>query len=310
MRASQETQAKTGIRFAKSLDWNLLRTFHEIVQAGGLTKAARRSNRGQPAISMALRRLEELTGATLCKRGPGGFELTEAGRLVAEVCNQIFGSVCGIPNLLGQAAADIHGRIRLQLISNLEHENLNRPIGRFHLDHPNVELFISIATWDVIQRSVIRDEVEIGIAPANHQLAGLSFEALFVESYLPYCGASHELWGNSFHSPGELAGYSFISTGADEPLELTRFRRKWDLGNRVAGLSQHLEETRRMAELGVGICFLPIEFAAQSVAAGRLFPLLDSKNAPASTIYLITNQHAPPHAARDILINYFRDSRV
>ena len=33
--SSVETQPQTGLRFARALDWNLLKTFHEIVRAGG-----------------------------------------------------------------------------------------------------------------------------------------------------------------------------------------------------------------------------------------------------------------------------------
>lgn len=302
---SKEVEPKTGRRFAQSLDWNLLRMFHDIEQSGGLSKAARRINKGQPAVSMALHRLEKHLNASLCKRGPSGFGLTETGKIVADVSQEIFEAISRIPNNLNQASLELRGRVRLQMITNLVSERLNRPLGNFHRDHPNVELFISIATWDVIQRNVMRNEVEAGIGPASQHLPNLCYEVLFSEVYMPYCGRSHPLYGHRISSPGELSAYSHILTGADEPLELTKFRQKWRLGNQITGLSEHLEEARRLTELGVGVCFLPTAFAEVAMRDGSLHALMDKEQAPVSQIFLITNPKSPGTPVRKALIEYF-----
>ena len=50
------------------LDWNLLKVFSVLVETGGLTRAAAKLGRKQPAISLALKRLEERLGTRLCRR--------------------------------------------------------------------------------------------------------------------------------------------------------------------------------------------------------------------------------------------------
>ena len=72
--------------FLRDLDWNLLKIFDQIVRSGGLSAAARQMPQNQPALSLALKRLEERLEITLCRRGPGGFELLVEGELVAETC--------------------------------------------------------------------------------------------------------------------------------------------------------------------------------------------------------------------------------
>ena len=67
----------------RKLDWNLLRVFSEIARAGGVSEAARKMGRKQPAVSLALKRLEAHLGAKLCERGPAGFRLTEEGEFIA-----------------------------------------------------------------------------------------------------------------------------------------------------------------------------------------------------------------------------------
>ena len=46
-------------QFARNLDWNLLHTFMVIVQEQGIVTAAERLHVTQPAVSSALKRLEE-----------------------------------------------------------------------------------------------------------------------------------------------------------------------------------------------------------------------------------------------------------
>jgi hypothetical protein len=58
-------------KFVTNLDWNLLRTFVVIVEEESITRAASRLLRRQPAISLALQRLETDLGMRLIERGGG-----------------------------------------------------------------------------------------------------------------------------------------------------------------------------------------------------------------------------------------------
>jgi len=297
-----------GRRFARGLDWNLLKTFHEIVQAGGVSGAARETARKQPALSMALQRLEERLGTQLCRRGPGGFSLTHEGEALAEVCEAVFDSVRSVPGRLDLMAEELRGRIRIQLISNLSDSTIDETIRSFHHAYKAVQIFIGVATWDVIRRSLLRNEIEIGISPAHHKDPKLCYELLFREIYRPYCGRDHPLYKRTLTAPRELAHQGIILTGADEPEELTRYRMRYNIGHYVAGLSEHLEEARRLAVLGVGICFLPEAFVSEDVAQGRLHPVMPRGNDPSSEIFVISNPRALSHRARDVLLDHFRQS--
>ena len=84
-------------QFARNLDWNLLHTFVVVVQEGSITAAANRLLLQQPAVSMALRRLEKTLGHRLIDRRPGYFEMTEAGRKVYLQAREAFGAVVRLP---------------------------------------------------------------------------------------------------------------------------------------------------------------------------------------------------------------------
>ena len=288
--------------FAKNLDWNLLKTFHEIVQSGGVSRASQALGRKQPAISLALMRLEAQLGVTLCVRGPRGFELTDEGQLVAEASRAITGVVQQVPKRLDNMTEEVVGRVSIQVISSLVCDRLDSAISRFHGSHPKTEIIIDITTWESVAGALLRDEIDIGVAPVNSLRADLKYDFLFEEVHRAYIGRTHPLFGRTFREPAALRSEAFVLTGADEPDLLTAYRRHHGLGQSVAGLSEHLDEAKRLAILGVGICFLPVGFAEPDVRAGRLWPVLETSDHPNLPVYVITNPRAPRNLAKQMLL--------
>lgn len=287
--------------FSRNVDWNLLKTFHEIAEAGGVSRAGRVLRRKQPALSLALKRLETQLGVTLCRRGPRGFQLTDEGMLVAETCRSLNSLVHNVPKRLGNLAEEVSGRISIQVMSSMICERFDAAIARFHKKHRNVEILIDITTWDSVAAALLRDEIDIGVASAQTLRSDLNYEFLFDEVHGAYCGQGHKLFGKTVDDPSALAAHPFVLTAADEPDVLTAYRARHGLGVHVAGLSQHLDEAKRLTALGLGICFLPKAFAAPEVAAGRLWPLLRQTEQPRVPVFVITKR-GPSKLARQLLL--------
>ena len=295
-----------GDYFLHQLDWNLLKTFSIVVDSGGLTKAAQRLGRKQPAVSLALKRLEDRLGARLCLRGPGGFELTDEGRRLAEICTQLNELIRLLPDNISRSPHPVSGPIRIRLISNLVSQFLDDVIASLHDKYPHVALLVDVASWSEVVDSLLRQEIDIGVAPLQSKRAELSYWPLFKEVHRPFCGRGHHLYGKTVVNPRELAKEAFILTGSDEPDQLSNFRLKHGLGKNVAGVSKHLEEARRLAILSVGLCFLPEDYAAPDVADGRLWPLLGKRGLPTMEIFVITNPNGPMHLSSRLLIDEFK----
>jgi DNA-binding transcriptional LysR family regulator len=293
---------RSSSNFSRNVDWNLLKTFHEIVEARGVSRAGRALRRKQPALSLALKRLEDALDVKLCRRGPRGFELTDEGMLVAETCSSLNALVRSVPKRLSNITADLRGKISIQIISSLVCERFDAAISRFHDQHPKVEILIDVTTWDSVAAALLRDEIDVGVASAQTLRSDLQYDFLFDEMHGAYCGRSHPLYGKTFDDPAALSGQAFVLTGADEPDMLTAYRTQHGLGVQVAGLSEHLDEAKRLTMLGIGVCFLPEAFAAPEVAAERLWPLLKEDERPAMPIFVITNPRAPQKLARQLLL--------
>ncbi|PKU21735.1 LysR substrate-binding domain-containing protein [Telmatospirillum siberiense] len=73
----------------RDLDLSLLRTFFTIAVTGSFTAASHQLFRTQPAISLRLKRLEDIIGLPLIRRGTDGASLTREGHLVLGYAKRI-----------------------------------------------------------------------------------------------------------------------------------------------------------------------------------------------------------------------------
>lgn len=293
--------------FSRTLDWNLLKVFHEIAQTGGVTPAARKLDRKQPALSLALKRFEGRIGARLCRRGPGGFELTEEGQLVADLCAAMSNLVRQIPGRVSGLDEQVGGRVCIALVDSLAHPQLDAAIAAFHTSQPQAEIALDVCSADAVASAVLRGAADVGLAPVRLRHSELSYEPLFHEAHRLYCGRTHPLFGKEITDPAALADEPLILTGAQEPDGLVKQRQRYGIGRVVAGVCEQLDAAKRLTILGIGLCFLPEGFAAADVESGRLWPVLPPFEQPDSDIYVITSTKAPLNPARQRLLQSLRE---
>jgi DNA-binding transcriptional LysR family regulator len=289
------TQAKEGSldRFARSLDWNLLFTFMVVVQEQGMTAAAERLLLTQPAISLALKRLETAIQVKLLERSPGKFRTTPAGdALYLEAC-KIYASVARLPIAFAEAPKDISGKITIATISQVISDEFNDQLSDFFNEHPKTELSIKVMTTTEVIRAVELGQVSLGVSDGVIP-EPLEKLPLRTEEYAIFCGKSHPLFGKKNLKLKNLRGYAFVNFIADElggqhMGEVTAVLAKASIGQHVRGQSSSVHEIRRMIEIGLGIGFLPFHLAEPYVQNGRLFRLPPYTEAPASHVFLIKN---------------------
>ncbi len=290
-------------KFASRVDWNLMRTFVDIVRAGGIGAAARQLNRQQPSISAALKRLEDQVGATLLRRSATGVEMTAAGKAMMALCEDMLESARMVPHQIAQATKRVEGIVRIQIVSALVSAEFDEAIASFHRRNPEIHIEIRVSPWRRVLDALEQGEVEIGVGYDSTVRGSLVYEPLFAERQQLYCSRSHPCFGRRVSRLSELKDEGFVLTGDDEIETITHLRRRYRLGTRVSGLAEDINEARRLIVHGVGIGFLPILSAADEVAKGRLWPMLHADAEPAYDIFLL----ARFETARDTATQLFLD---
>ena len=68
------------------MDLGELQVFLTVAKEGSFSRAAERLYRTQPAVSLAIRKLEDSLGQPLFVRGARPVRMTDAGTLLARIC--------------------------------------------------------------------------------------------------------------------------------------------------------------------------------------------------------------------------------
>lgn len=126
-----------------NIDMDLLRTFALVADLNGVTRAADRLGRSQPAISLQLQRLEGLLGTALFHRGRQGLSLTETGQLLRGYAERIL--TLNDEAVSRLAARKTIGTVRVGLPNDYAVSVLPESLGRFSQAHIDSMLTVGCA---------------------------------------------------------------------------------------------------------------------------------------------------------------------
>ncbi|MGX9180858.1 LysR family transcriptional regulator [Mesorhizobium sp. BHbdii] len=126
-----------------TLDSDLLRTFVAVADTGNFTKAAEQAGRTQSAVSMQMKKLEDVLGDSLFERGSRGVALTRRG-------SELIINARRIVSLLDETAASmvaapLGGPVRIGIPEEYGHAILSRALGAFAKRHPQVDITVRYA---------------------------------------------------------------------------------------------------------------------------------------------------------------------
>lgn len=301
-------------RFAHNLDWNLLRTFVIVVEEGSITAAANRLLLQQPAVSMALKRLEQTLGQKLIDRRPGRFELTEAGAKLHRQCRDIFAAVVRLPETLETAGEDITGHVSIHTVSHAHNAAWDRKLQSFFERHPKATISITVETTTDVLSAVERGVATLGLCDGNIPEA-LEKTFHIREQYALYCGRGHRLFGVRDTALNDLRGEPYIAFTADvlggqHMNAVTAVRAMGSFGQKVRAVSSNVEEVIRLITANIGIGMMPDHLAATGLAAGELWQLPPYDRLPTTDVFRITNPNAILNPAEAAFVAHVADTEA
>ncbi len=280
-------------RLARDLDWNLLRTFLVLAQSRSVTDAAERLGLKQPTVSSALKRLEDRLGKRLINRGPGGFELTAAGRLLHAEATDIHGAIIRLGTVMRDVDDEVRGHVSIAMASHVVCPLFDAALTEFHTAHPAATLSIDAMASREALEAVTSRRASFAVCLVNEHKPGLEYRRLFREYFGLFCGPTHPLYGRTGLATADLAGQSSVSFVTDQMNDalraVTMMRSEARLDDRIVGTSANLEEVRRMIVAGLGIGPLPLHVVREDVDMGRLWRLPPYESPPAIDVHVVWN---------------------
>lgn len=123
-------------------DWNFLRTFVAVADAGSLSAAARALGVSQPTLGRHIAQLEEHIGASLFARHPRGLRLTERGAELYEPASVVRGSVELFQRRAAGLDQSIEGAVRISASEIVALYVLPALLVPLRRDYPGLEFEI------------------------------------------------------------------------------------------------------------------------------------------------------------------------
>ncbi|ENZ7985968.1 LysR family transcriptional regulator [Klebsiella quasipneumoniae subsp. similipneumoniae] len=292
------------------LDWNLLRTFLAIVQEGSISRAAVRLHLTQPAVSLALKRLEERLGENLIARSGSSFTVTTAGELVYKEALAIYGSIARLSLAVQDIPQDLTGVVRLAVVSAVKSDILDSVLSDFHQAHPRVTFEMTSGSSTDVQHALLHFQAALGVSLNHKEVPGLDSTPLLHQTYFLYCGKSHPLFGKTDLQIEALQNENFVSF-ASEQLDgvlasLAVYRAQQSLNGCSIGTSSSLHEVTRMIRAGLGIGALPEHVVAEEAAAGHLWKLPPYEGIATVTLHLMWNASLKINKAEEAFLACLR----
>jgi DNA-binding transcriptional LysR family regulator len=153
-----------------NLDIRMLRSLMSVVETGSITETARRLGRTQPAITLQLQRLEELTGKAIFIHEGRRLFLTAEGEMVLSYARSILGFH---DELLSQLASpDIEGHVVLGTPDLYAAFMLPSILRIFRKAFPRVQLELNCSLSTPLVGCVKRGEVDIALVTRMNDFTG------------------------------------------------------------------------------------------------------------------------------------------
>jgi DNA-binding transcriptional LysR family regulator len=218
-----------------------LRTLILVSERGSFTRAAELLNRTQAAVSLQVRRLEEISGSVLIARGKREFRLTNEGEILVSygrrmlalndeaVADLMPDAVSGsvrlavpdmeaihtLPHLLAEFSA-LHPRVQIQLQSGVRQQEVGETLGGANLD-----LMIALEPAGITSGMVLQRERAVWATSANNSphlrvplpLALLREGSLLRSWALLSIGQRERSWHEAYVSASGLALLAAVEAG-------------------------------------------------------------------------------------------------
>lgn len=243
-------------------DWNLLRAFLAVVDAGSLTGAARQLATSQPTLSRQIGELESSLGVVLFERVARGLQLTVAGQVLVPGARQMQQAAHGISlAALGQTQ-ELAGTVRLTASEMTSVWVLPPILAQLRRQHPQIQIELLVSN---VQENLLERQADIAVRHIRPSQTGLVARKI---GDAPMGGWAHSDYMERLERPFDLAraeDYDWIGYDRSDVL-LRAFRSagiqaernffKLRCDNQVAGW--------QLALNGLGIAFATAYVARQT----------------------------------------------
>ena len=270
------------------MDWDKLRVFHAVAEAGSFTHAGEALNLSQSAVSRQISALEESLSVPLFHRHARGLILTEQGDLLYQTAREVFAKLAMTEAMLGESKDRPKGPLKVTTTVAFGSSWLTPRMREFVDLYPEVEVSIVVDDSE-LDLSMREADVAIRMSPprqpdlVQRHLMSIKHHVYAAPEYLKKHGTpqtaedldKHRIivYGRDAHPPTRTVNW-LLEAGARPGYE-----------RQPILTVNNLTAIYRAIESGVGIAALPDFVIPETANLVRILPDLNGSDTEAYFVY-------------------------
>ena len=206
------------------MDWDKLKIFHAVTEAGSFTSATVNLNLSQSAISRQIQSLEDDLKVKLFERHARGLTLTESGEYVYKTANEVIGKLKEVEATLSDKKSKPSGKLTVTTVISFGTTWLTPRIQEFMQLNPEIEIEL---IFDDKELDLSTRQADIGIFMRRPKQLNYIQKKLIDINYHIY-GSPKYLEKHGYPKTiNDLSKHKFISFGRGAPSPV--FNPEWAL---------------------------------------------------------------------------------
>jgi DNA-binding transcriptional LysR family regulator len=251
-------------------DWNDVRAFLAVARSGRLTAAAGRLGVDHSTLSRRIAALEHALRSKLFDRSPSGYTLTEEGRRLLPIGEEMERLAIGAGEAIGGTSTSVAGTVRIGSPEGFGSYFLAPRIAGLKARHPRLTIQL-VAAPAVF--SLARRDADVVISVSRPPAGRLQVSKLIDYDLGLYAAPGYLRQAPDIASAGDLSRHRFVSYIG----ELLHFPELDFLQHVAPGGTTSVESSNLVAQLratlaGAGLCVLPAFLAGEEDGLVRVLP--------------------------------------
>ncbi|MGQ9370997.1 LysR family transcriptional regulator [Azospirillum sp. ST 5-10] len=288
------------------MDWDKLRVFHAVAEAGSFTHAGETLNLSQSAVSRQISALEESLGVPLFHRHARGLILTEQGELLHRTAREVFAKLSMTEAMLTESKEVPKGPLRVTTTVAFGTTWLAPRLHEFLGLYPDVQLSLII---DDDELDLAMREADIAIRMNTPRQPDLIQRHLMTIHFHLYAHQSYVKRRGIPKTPAELADHDLIAYPPDVRAPVANVNWILEVGDPAPGTRRPILQVNstyaifRATQSGLGIAALPDFLLNGDKEFVRVLPDIDGPKVDAYFVYAEELRHSKRIAVfRDFLV--------
>lgn len=219
---------------------------------GSFNQAAVELSRTQPAVTLAIKQLEQYLGLSLLERTTRSVSLTKEGQNFMPIVNKlVLDFDLAMTDMTGVAECRF-GHVSIAVVASIATNIMPSIIGTFTDKHPDISMHLFDDNSKGVQQRVEANEVDFGISSAWQANKKLNFIPFLQDTFQVVCHKDHELTQQkTVISWNQLEGHDFMGSGLTNNLKMQKYigNPKFQVSNTTTLIA--------MLKANIGITVLP-----------------------------------------------------